>query len=61
MYVKLTEEQEFADYEPIKMGFVVSKFSSDTALIIAALADLATGADLTTETKNGYVFAVTRP
>ena len=61
MYFKLTGEQEFADYEPIKMGFVVRKFPSDTAPTIAALADLATGADLTTETKNRYVFAVTRP
>ncbi len=61
MYLKMTYEQELADYEPIKMGFVVRKFPSDTAPIIAASSVLATGADLTTETKNGYVSIVTIP
>lgn len=62
MYLNLTEEDDYAqDLDPIKKGYVVRKRPSDVAPIVAGVVDSFIGADLRTETKNGYVSVVAIP
>lgn len=62
MYLNLTEEDQFAwDLDPIKKGYVVRKEPSGVAPIVAGVTEVFVGADLKTETKNGYVYVVARP
>ena len=61
MHLRMTDEQESSDLDFPEMGFVIRKFPSDTAPIVAGVSDIALGADLTSETKNGYVSVIAIP
>ena len=62
MYLNLTDEDDHALYlDPIKKGYVVRKEPSDAASIVAGVTEVFIGADLKTETKNGYVSVVATP
>ena len=61
MYFRMTDEQISSDLDPLEMGFVIRKFPSDTAPIVAGASEIALGADLTSETKNGYVSVIAIP
>ena len=62
MYLNLTEEDQFSwDLDPIKKGYVVRKEPSDVAPIVAGVVFIFVGADLKTETKDGYVSVVAVP